>query len=153
MELRLIEDDDGNLPERPHTRGECRDNGIRPCPWVSCRYNLYLDVKPSGNLKINFPGTEPDEMIESCALDVADRDGATLAEVGQCLNVTRERTRQIELQALHQLLPRRLERFPEHTVTLGEQVIQAAEGGVTLTLYEARRAFDAMMKKYGWDKR
>jgi hypothetical protein len=32
-------------PRRPRNRSECKD-GPRPCPWVSCRYHLALDVHP-----------------------------------------------------------------------------------------------------------
>jgi hypothetical protein len=85
--------------DRPATRAECID-GIRPCPYVGCRYALYLDVNISGNLKFNFPDLEPDEMTESCALDVADRGDATLEQCGDIMNVTRERFRQLEDMAL-----------------------------------------------------
>jgi len=63
---------------RPITRGECKD-APRPCPWVSCKYHLYLDVNPeTGSIKINFPDLEPWELNETCALDVADRGGTIL---------------------------------------------------------------------------
>jgi hypothetical protein len=39
-------------------------------------------------------------MKESCALDVADRDGATLEFAGEVMNLTRERIRQAETVAL-----------------------------------------------------
>jgi DNA-directed RNA polymerase sigma subunit (sigma70/sigma32) len=42
-------------------------------------------------------------MAETCALDVADRGGATLEEVGDLLNITRERVRQMELVSLRSL--------------------------------------------------
>lgn len=85
--------------ERPRTRGDCVD-GPRPCPWVSCRYHLYLDVGMDGALKLNHLEREVWEMDESCTLDVADRGGETLDHVGQILGVTRERVRQIEARAL-----------------------------------------------------
>jgi hypothetical protein len=81
---------------RPRTRGDCVD-GDRPCPFVACRYNLYLDILKGGDVKLTFPNLEPDEMAESCALDVVDRRGeATLQEVAELMNITRERVRQIE---------------------------------------------------------
>jgi hypothetical protein len=77
---------------------------MRPCPYVGCRYNLFLDVNPrNGTIKFNFPGLEPDEMVTSCVLDVADEGGTTLEVVGSCFNVTRERIRQIEVKALARL--------------------------------------------------
>ena len=43
---------------RPHTRAECI-NAERPCTWVACKYNLYLDVNPqTGSIKLNFPDLE-----------------------------------------------------------------------------------------------
>jgi hypothetical protein len=80
---------------RPQTRGECED-GIRPCPYVGCSYHLYLDVRPrTGTIKFNFPDVEPWQLGVTCALDVADRGGVRLQDVGALLNVTRERARQI----------------------------------------------------------
>lgn len=88
---------------RPITRGEC-ENDIRPCPWVACKHHLYLDVNPeTGSIKINFPDLEPWEMSETCALDVADRSGITLEEVGEIMNLTRERIRQVEVRGLLKL--------------------------------------------------
>lgn len=83
------------ISERPQTRLEC-ETGPRPCPFVSCQFHLYLDVGKKGSIKLNFPHLEPDELVETCVLDVADRGGATLEEVADFINLTRERVRQIE---------------------------------------------------------
>jgi len=88
---------------RPKTRGECID-GLRPCPYVSCVHHLYLDISlTTGSIKLNFPDQEVWEMQESCALDVADRGGTTLEEVGVIMNLTRERIRQLEARGLQKL--------------------------------------------------
>ena len=88
---------------RPRSRGDCR-NAPRPCPWVSCKYHLYLDIMPqSGSIKMNFPDREVWEMTETCALDVADRGGITLEDVGLLLNLTRERIRQVEHRGIDKL--------------------------------------------------
>jgi hypothetical protein len=88
---------------RPLTRAECED-GPRPCPYVSCKHHLYLDVNPeTGSIKLNFPHLEPWEMLESCSLDVAERGGITLEEVGTIVNLTRERVRQVEVRATTKL--------------------------------------------------
>lgn len=87
-------------PPRPRLREECRGEP-RPCPYVSCRYHLYLDVSPkTGSIKLNFPDLEVWELDESCSLDVAERGGVTAEDLGALLNVTRERIRQVELRAL-----------------------------------------------------
>jgi hypothetical protein len=89
--------------KRPATRAECAC-GERPCPFVSCKYHLYLDVNPeTGSIKLNFPHMEVWEMNETCALDIADRGGITLEEVGEIMNLTRERIRQVEVRGLLKL--------------------------------------------------
>lgn len=88
---------------KPRTREECVD-GPRPCPFVSCKHHLYIDVSPrTGAIKLNFPDLEVWDMGESCALDVADRGGTTLEDVGAIMNLTRERIRQVEVKALAKL--------------------------------------------------
>jgi hypothetical protein len=89
--------------ERPRTRAECAE-GERPCPFVSCKHHLYLDVSArTGAIKLNFPDLEVWQMTETCALDVADRGGTTLEEVGAIMNLTRERIRQVEVKGLAKL--------------------------------------------------
>lgn len=89
--------------ERPKTRADCA-HGERPCPFVSCKHHLYLDVSArTGAIKLNFPDLEVWEMGETCALDVADRGGTTLEEVGAIMNLTRERIRQVEVKGLAKL--------------------------------------------------
>jgi hypothetical protein len=88
---------------RPTTRGDCMEME-RPCPFVACKYHLYIDVHPvRGSIKINFPDVEVWEMTDTCALDIADRGGITLEDVGQIMNLTRERVRQLETQGLAKL--------------------------------------------------
>ncbi|MGO8995272.1 MAG: sigma factor-like helix-turn-helix DNA-binding protein [Polyangiaceae bacterium] len=89
--------------EKPQSRAECA-SGERPCPFVSCKHHLYLDVSAkTGAIKLNFPDLEVWEMNETCALDVADRGGTTLEEVGAIMNLTRERIRQVEVKGLAKL--------------------------------------------------
>ncbi|CAN5868055.1 hypothetical protein BH11MYX4_BH11MYX4_36270 [soil metagenome] len=88
---------------RPKLREDCAQ-GERPCPFVSCKHHLYLDVSArTGAIKLNFPDLEVWEMTETCALDVADRGGTTLEEVGAIMNLTRERIRQVEVKGLAKL--------------------------------------------------
>ena len=88
---------------RPRSRADCA-NGPRPCMFVSCKHHLYLDVNPdTGSIKLNFPDKELWELPETCALDVADRGGITLEEVGHIMNLTRERIRQVETRGLVKL--------------------------------------------------
>jgi hypothetical protein len=92
--------------ERPSTRGDCQHgpHAERPCPFVSCKHHLYLDVNErTGSIKVNFPDLEVHELPETCGLDIADRGGLTLEEVGEVMNLTRERIRQLETRGLYKL--------------------------------------------------
>ena len=88
----------------------------RPCPWVSCRSHLYLEVDSAcGSLKLNHRGVPADRMEEledTCAEDVAERDVGRvglepkvlpLEVVGRHLGLTLERARQIEADAMTEL--------------------------------------------------
>lgn len=112
---------------RPRTRGECVD-GPRPCPWVSCRHHLLLDISvpvvrpPSLVLAradrarlseyaaaslvrawINDAAAELDRMPETCALDVADRGAMASERVAELIGVSRQRVDQIGADGLAKL--------------------------------------------------
>lgn len=101
-----------DLYSRPTTRGECLngEHAQRPCPFASCVHHAFLDVDEStGSIKINYPPADDSAealvavlhaMPHTCSLDVADEGGATLDFVGSMLSVSRERCRQIEVDAL-----------------------------------------------------
>ncbi|AKU91112.1 DNA-binding protein AsgB [Vulgatibacter incomptus] len=103
-EAGLLDPEESALDDdRPRSRADCAD-APRPCLFVSCKHHLYLDVNPeTGSVKLNFPDKEVWELEETCALDVADRGGITLEEVGVIMNLTRERIRQVESRGLHKL--------------------------------------------------
>lgn len=92
------------------TRADCPDLKDGPCPYVSCRHHLFLDVTYCGNIQPNFPdaflddGTPDLERLPAtCSLNVAESMDATLEDVGQMFGVTRERARQIEASGLDSL--------------------------------------------------
>ena len=107
-QLGLIDPEEAELlselnQTRPRTRADCV-NSPRPCVFVSCKYNLYLDVNPeTGSIKLNFPDKEIWELEYTCALDVAEKGGITLEEVGEIMNLTRERIRQVETRGLEKV--------------------------------------------------
>lgn len=90
--------------ERPKTRGECSD-GPRPCPWISCRYNLYLEVTRRGIIQFTRDEIDIDQFpaANSCALDVANRGGMALEKVAAILGLTRERVRQVAMDGLEKV--------------------------------------------------
>lgn len=99
QELARLTSPDTSKRRLPMTRGECPEQ--RPCPYVTCKHHLAFDVNPkSGAIKTNRPDLEPDELAVSCTLDVADEGGRTLEDVGEIMNLTRERVRQLETKAL-----------------------------------------------------
>jgi hypothetical protein len=106
-ELVVLDGDDDlvelvEVPARPRVRGDCAA-GERPCPWVACRHHLAIDVDvDTGSLKINDT-LDLTALRATCALDVADAGQRTLEEVGQHLNLTRERVRQLEARGLEKL--------------------------------------------------
>ena len=121
-QMALEIDDQGDEPERPRTRADCID-GPRPCPWVSCRYHLLVDVKPNGGIALNItrPGEKSahtisrhtrhhdrlediaverlEAMSETCALDVAEAGGASFARVGRLMGLTKQGVLAIQKRA------------------------------------------------------
>lgn len=87
---------------RPRTRDECADIP-RPCPFVSCRYNMYLDVREDGAVRFNFPDREPHEMVASCSLDLASDGPRTLDIIGALMGMSKERARQLEATGLRKV--------------------------------------------------
>ena len=96
-------------PSRPRTRGECGTE--RPCPWVSCKWHLAIDVTPStGRITINQPrllrwldGECAPPSAPTCALDLADSGRVTLEEIAWTTDLSRERARQIESEAMRKI--------------------------------------------------
>ncbi len=78
---------------RPTSRAECAPENVgalRPCPFVSCRHHLYLEVGDNGNIHRNHAGKQPWELVESCSLDVAARGPSGARAMGPILGMTRQ---------------------------------------------------------------
>lgn len=95
-------------PKRPRTLGECVTG---PCPWVSCKYNVFLDYTPNpdptkpGFITMNFPGRQVWELEHTCAMQIAvkaEQLGETLTteEIAEVMNLTSERLRQLTRESL-----------------------------------------------------
>ena len=92
----------GVYSRRPRLVSDCPTG---PCPWVSCRHHLKIDVDPiTHSVKDNFPGLDVTDMAETCSLRVAAlvTPGQTmpLERVGAFVNLTMERARQLEKDGL-----------------------------------------------------
>lgn len=108
---------------RPRSRTECLD-GPRPCPWVSCRYHLLLDVTEDGRLYNNWQVDETSAdsiadtltaMPDTCSLD-RSHEGLQQEEIGALFSLTKQRIEQIEARAIARLKAAGidLEDAPEH---------------------------------------
>ena len=95
-------------PDRPRTRGDCVD-GERPCPWLSCRYHLAVDVQRSGSITINpllledaitDDGLDLARLPETCALHVADRGQSPLRAIAVITGTSFQRVKQVSTVAM-----------------------------------------------------
>ena len=94
--------DAATLVDRPGTRGVCR-GGTRPCPFIGCRHHLYLNPERWHNkqtMLCNFPDWEPWDLPETCALDVAERGGIDIVEIGILMNLSKSGVEKILHRAL-----------------------------------------------------
>lgn len=106
--LRLVED----APPRPKTRADCVD-GPRPCPWVGCRHNTFLEVDryDGGTLpsiRVAHPGRQPWQVPpgESCTLDLVGGyvgDPIASQETGRILRITPDWVRKVERMAFERI--------------------------------------------------
>lgn len=90
--------EDGDVLPPPRTRGECV-NAERPCPHLNCKHNTW------GPMLADCSDEALEKLpVDSCVLDVADRGGHTLDEVGGVMGgVSRQRILQVEKLALARL--------------------------------------------------
>lgn len=116
------------LRGRPRVRAQCQE-GPRPCPWVGCRYHLYLDTyttgdpqNPTPGLIIHRPDVDPLDLPETCLLDLAGKGPYTLAQIGEIFDLSRERIRQIEASALKKLARHANIRDPDDVIRLLESI-------------------------------
>ncbi len=131
---------------RPKTRAECHDardrltahlpaddpyRVHRPCPFVSCRFHLHVDVSPDGAIVVVSTEDMPLDIAHTCALDVIDEhpEGVTREEMGTILRVSCERTRFYERRLEAKLLAHGgLEEWRDYDRVNGESALaQASE--------------------------
>lgn len=113
------------MSTRPRKRSEC-SSVARPCPYLSCRYNLGISIQADGSLirisktrkkvlKTHATDNDLDEWIDemvdamndlphSCVLDAVELGPSTLQEVADTMGMTREGVRKICDGALRKLV-------------------------------------------------
>lgn len=115
----ILKDEGIEFDYLPETLGDCPSG---PCPRYRCRHHAGIEVD-SDMFKNNFPGRDFDDLKETCTLRVAGEagkrkdspallEGAVMScdEVGEILNLSPERIRQVEGEALAKMR-RRLRRY------------------------------------------
>lgn len=84
-----------NTRKVPATRADCV-NGVRPCPYIACRYHLANDDDGSAGVRLNMPmhlaimdQLENDEppTFDTCALDVASTGESTVYEIAAAMHI------------------------------------------------------------------
>jgi hypothetical protein len=115
----ILKDEGIKFDFLPETFGDCPEG---PCPRYRCRH--HVGIEADGDMfKNNFPHKDFDELKETCTLRVANEagkrkdspallEGAVMScdEVGEILNLSPERIRQVEGEALAKMR-RRLRRY------------------------------------------
>jgi DNA-directed RNA polymerase specialized sigma24 family protein len=117
------------LEERPTRRSQCKD-GPRPCPWIACKHNKFIEsIDSAGRIQRRVPGSNPEDIdpTDSCALDQEEQEervarqkgGLTYQKIGNEFGISRERIRQIEEKVFEKIrnnpeAKRDLEPFLEH---------------------------------------
>ena len=109
----------GVFDERPRMAGGKADCPTGPCPWVACRENLFVTIRPSGKaVKYNFPGKDIDEVGETCALRVAKKtelsgEPLPFRKLAKYTNETYARAEQINGQAMRKFVEAWARMFPD----------------------------------------
>jgi hypothetical protein len=114
--------------ERPATRADCQPGGDhyhRPCPYVACVHNLFLDVDDEG--KISGGKGDPWEQDPdlSCSLDVVDEhpNGLVIEEISEVM--------QAKIDEMHAVETRVLEGLKAGMSEYRDKVLEG-EGGTTV---------------------
>lgn len=91
----------GFSTKMPKKRRECKDVP-RPCPYVSCKYNTYIEIEQDGTITI--PNKEPWDVDpkKSCVLDIIEdnKSGLSNQQIAEVLDLSRETVRIRVINAL-----------------------------------------------------
>lgn len=94
------------LDARPKKRADCLPGGSneqRPCPWVSCRHHLAIDVRSDGHV---YERDGWDEAEFTCTIDAAEETvGMEREQIAKLMGISERREFQIEAQAMRRARP------------------------------------------------
>lgn len=93
----IIDKQDGQIEGKPKTRADCA-NVPRPCPYVSCKYNLGVEIDITGWPRLT-------DAKKSCMLDLIEKnpDGMTLDNIAEILRISKKQVRAELREALSKL--------------------------------------------------
>jgi hypothetical protein len=109
---------DGAYADRPRMAGGKADCPTGPCPWIGCRLNLFVTIRPSGAVKYNFPGKDIDEVGETCANRVATDTSLShtplpFRKLAKYTNETYARAEQVNGEAMQHFVRNWAEMYPD----------------------------------------
>ena len=88
---------------RPRTYDDCLDAGWgtkeNPCPFFSCKNNLFLDVTEDGEIKYIHKKKDFDQIQETCLNRAIENGPLDFKQISELIGVVRERARQIKNEA------------------------------------------------------
>lgn len=88
---------------RPKTYDDCLAVGWgtkeNPCPFFSCKNNLFLDVNDDGEIKFIHKKKDFDQIPETCLNRAIENGPLDFKQISELIGVVRERARQIKNEA------------------------------------------------------
>jgi hypothetical protein len=88
---------------KPRTYDDCLDAGWgtkeNPCPFFSCKNNLFLDITEDGEIKYIHKKKDFDQIQETCLNRAIENGPLDFKQISELIGVVRERARQIKNEA------------------------------------------------------
>ena len=110
------------VDDRPKTRKDCLDRELgtleNPCPYLSCKFHLALDVTPNGGILFmteyvvktlddeggrEVPEIDINSMDETCALHIADNGETPVEVMSEIVHLTNARLHAIVNDSLEKI--------------------------------------------------
>ena len=141
---------------KPRLRLECLDKP-RPCPWVSCKFNLMIDVSEAGSLVFNYPSGKkgkarrrPDAISQRARTSLFDDTAETFVDhaiqrkLPSCLLDVVDQHGDITLEDVGNLMSITRERVRQIET---KALMNFATNGVKMGVFESREVADRWLAK------